>query len=583
MNHTERPSVRTKLLGIVVLGLLLGTTGAWAQTQQVYGDIRIKAIEPARADTAHGYLAYQFMVTNRSASKSHTVELTFPDRSYRSSGVLRVRRLAEVAPGATVLMTLYQPPLRVDGDGVTVTVDGKKQDRPLDVSIQEHGKYPHSDRYYYSHREENVTDILLSPGLKRAYTFPSGASVQMVEWDLGMEVWPSHWLAYSCYDGVMISASDLNAMRPAARDALLQYAEAGGNLLVAGEWDPPRTWLRRSTLNPEPLGTYDAMLGTCYIMTREQVRVGSFGNFITEASGTRRRLGQYVSAEEAFREFPVIDRLQLPWLLLVFALFVFCLLIGPINMLVLRAKQKRVWLWWTVPAMSILMCGIVFGTSILAEGFRASMRTRTFVLLDQRSHRAVSSGWIGLYSPLTPSDGLHFSTDTEVAPQAVAESNRTPRVVDWSYDQHFVSGWVQPRVPTYFSYRKSESRRERLEVTRRGDGLVTVVNGLGVDVKTLHLVDKAGKLYIAREIPAGQRMELATVGALPRANTHAQMVRDVTGTVNPSRADVLIRSPRAYLREGTYIAELADDPFVDRPLKNTKRLESRAVVYGILE
>jgi len=588
MNRTEWASIRMRFLGIVVTCLLLGTSGAWAQTQRVYGDVRIKAIEPPYADTSHGYLAYQFMVTNRSGSKSHTVELTVPDRNYRMGGVLRVKRFAEVAPGTTVLMTLYQPPVPIDGDGVMVTVDGKKQDRVLDVSIRDHGVYLDSDRYYYSHYEQEMTDILVSPGLKGVYRTPPSTSVQMVDWDLGMEVWPSHWLAYSCYDGVMISTSDLNAMRPAARNALMQYTEAGGNLLVVGEWDPPSHWLARKTGTPGDAASSgsmhcDAMLGKCHIRSRERVKTGSFGLFTDQSHATRRRLSQRLRAEEAFREFPIVNRLQLPWLLLVFALFIFCLLIGPINILVLRAKQKRVWLWWTVPAMSILMCGVVFGTSMIAEGFRARMRTKTFVLLDQGSHRAISTGWIGLYSPLTPSDGLHFSTDTEVTPQASAGSSSTPRYVDWTHDQHFVSGWVQPRVPTYFSFRKSESRRERLDVTERGDGQVTVVNGLGVDVKTLHLVDKAGKLYIARDIPAGDRVELDTVGVLPRNNTHAQMVRDVTGAVNPNRSDMLTRAPRAHLRVGTYIAELADDPFVDRPIKKAKRLESRAVVYGILE
>ena len=54
------------------------------------------------------------------------------------------------------------------------------------------------------------------------------------------------------------------------------------------------------------------------------------------------------------------------------------------------------------------------------------------------------------------------------------------RTLDWTGGQHLTSGWVSARVPAHFMLRKSEPRRERVEVSRNDEGELVAVNGLGV-------------------------------------------------------------------------------------------------------
>jgi hypothetical protein len=117
-------------------------------------------------------------------------------------------------------------------------------------------------------------------------------------------------------------------------------------------------------------------------------------------------------------------------------------------------------------------------------------------LLDQRTHRATTFGYASYFCPLTPSSGPRFSAETEVALLGDGQDRyrrEVPgaRYVEWSSDQHLVSGWVRARVPAYFQFRKNEDRRERLIFAVKGD-TPTVVNALGADIDRLYWADASG-------------------------------------------------------------------------------------------
>ena len=57
--------------------------------------------------------------------------------------------------------------------------------------------------------------------------------------------------------------------------------------------------------------------------------------------------------------------------------------------------------------------------------------------------------------------------------------------------------------------RKSEVRRERVTVRRVTDNRLSVVNGLGADIRQFWLADKDGSVYSGKDIPAGAETELS--------------------------------------------------------------------------
>jgi hypothetical protein len=189
-------------------------------------------------------------------------------------------------------------------------------------------------------------------------------------------------------------------------------------------------------------------------------------------------------------------------------MLLFAVAIGPVNLIVLSRKKRRIWMLWTTPAISLITCLAVFAYATFAEGWNRHARTDGLTLLDERSQRATTIGWTAFYSGLTPSDGLHFGYESELTPLAESMTTNIARTIDWTHDQHLANGWVTARVPAHFMVRKSEMRRERITVRRGTDADLKVVNGLGADINQFWLADRDGTIYSATNIPAGAEAAL---------------------------------------------------------------------------
>jgi hypothetical protein len=282
---------------------------------------------------------------------------------------------------------------------------------------------------------------------------------------------------------------------------------------------------------------------------------------------------------------PVVDSIKIPVRGIVLVMLAFILLIGPANLVVLNRLNRRTWMLWTIPAISLVTCGLVFIYSMVREGFTPDSRMESVTLLDQANRRATSLGALAYYCPLTPDEGLRFSADSEVTPLLSPWDHRsgTPRELDWTQDQHLRRGWVSARVPAHFLLRKSETRRERLQLEREGEAL-EAVNGLGSRVLSLLLADSTGNLYQAAGIEAGQKAALHPVSSevtlRERLGPNGLFLRTGFG----EHSDQLSTNAVAYLIPGTYLAELEESPFVERGLSSPNaRRRSRAFVYGLLE
>jgi hypothetical protein len=285
-------------------------------------------------------------------------------------------------------------------------------------------------------------------------------------------------------------------------------------------------------------------------------------------------------------KLPVVDSLKIPVRGITVIMLLFIIIVGPLNIFILARKNRRIWLLWTIPAISLLTTLLVFVYSLVREGITPNSRIAGLTLLDQTGHHAETYGAAGFYCPLTPSDGLRFDNETEVTPLVAfggAESG-SAREVDWTQTQHFQRGWVTSRVPAQFHLRKSEVRRERLEWQRARDGW-QVINGLGAPIKSLWLADHDMNFYKAENIPAGQPATLtpAKGPVTPAKQGPEALLRD-RGYVIESMID----DDEAFtvLQPGAYIAVLDGNPFIENALgaaASPKRTRSASVVYGILD
>jgi hypothetical protein len=259
----------------------------------------------------------------------------------------------------------------------------------------------------------------------------------------------------------------------------------------------------------------------------------------------------------------------------------FVFLIGPINFFWLARPGKKIRMLWTVPVISLFTCLAVSGFALFGEGVKATTRTEVFTILDEAAHRATTIGWMAFYSPVTPGDGLHFNYDTELIPLGLFEWNSgNNRSMDFSKDQQLESGWIAARIPTFFKFRKSELRRERLTVTPTPGNHFSVVNGLGAKIEKLWYADHTGRVHSTEGIEAGAQANLknAMVNATGGPEAFREILREHDWL---ERMNFVSQNAERFLMPGTYLALLDRAPFVEPGLSNVKEHKARTLVFGI--
>lgn len=400
-----------------------------------------------------------------------------------------------------------------------------------------------------------------------------------------VENWSNNWLAYSRYDGVVVTADELKRMPAGVRSALWQYVETGGFLFVIGPADLHGLSAVTETVPDAGWTRINAGFGQCLISPETDYKKWNLAQFQKLNLEWSRIVSSWSDPQRGTADangiFPVVDDLGIPVKGLFVLMFLFTMAIGPINLLILSRLKRRIWLLWTTPLISLATCLAVFGYMLVSEGWEGRLRTETVTLLDETTHRATTLGWTGVYSPLTPSDGLHFSSETEVIPQRFFDDFRGGArscTIDWSQDQHFAAGWVEARVPAHFKVRKSEMRRERVTLHREADGNWSMVNGLGTTIHRFWFADAKGQFHTAEDIAPGAR------APLKRTEKETQVVAtnwslSLSGSWMSQAKELPVRAEH-YLRPGNYLAEVDDSPFLEDPLRNAKKRKAHALIVG---
>ncbi len=414
---------------------------------------------------------------------------------------------------------------------------------------------------------------------------------ELLRAELDPAQWSEHWITYSAFDVVLLPQADFMRMPEAVRTALWRYTESGGRLAVLGRIEVPETWRNREVSSSNGIAHHRVGLGECLQLDASAVesltapQAAKLKMLLAQAAALSLPDENLHNNPDSLNSlFPVVEGTDLPVRGMAFLMLVFILVVGPINLLVLRAFKRRIWFLWTIPVISAATCLLVIIYSLTSEGITPSTRTEAVTLLDQSARRATTAALMAFYCPLTPSDGLHFDTETEVTPLLANDSHRNgeSHEVDWSNGQHFRSGWLSARVPAHFFARKSEPRRERLQVERDTNGKLAVVNGLGAPVKTLWLVDAQGQLHKTDAIEAGARATLTATGE----NTGRGPLPDLSRFVNDPLSQIPSRSLanlKPWLRPGVYFAELEGAPFVEIALTGRTKPRANSLVIGLLE
>lgn len=567
-----------------------------------YGDISVKVESVTQSHSSSGYDEYRATIINRSPVKSHRVIVENAGGVY-GSYVGGVRRTIEAAPSSTATIAFFMPQ-GGSGGGWIVSIDGERQNKEIEIDASRTSAWiSQSENAYYLlvSRDIEKSGLMSEAAVIEGFKNSSGENdVSYLAYKSPMSEWSANWLGYSGFDAVVITGEELREAPDAVRSALWRYVECGGSLLIVGDSEIPKQWQSRriSIIEAEDEDDETKKISISLPKTTQGYAVG-FGQItIIEAASVKSilpaqwqaiKLGWNDSRPEGRtyydiaginRYFPVVERIGIPVRGLFVLMLAFVVVIGPINLIWLARRRKKIWMLWTVPAIAAVTCLAVAGFALFGEGVSATSRVEAFTILDESSHRATTIGWTAFYSPITSSDGLHFSYDTELIP-VMPEMSRHgggDRTIDFSNDQHLDSGWITARVPVYFRFRKSETRRERLTIRQAEKDSISVVNGLGADIQKLWFADRSGKIYGATGASAGAQANLKLIGLQAAGDG----LREIFGSDDwLAEMRLMEQNPERFLTPGTYLAVLDSSPFVEEGLKDVKTRKARTLVYGV--
>jgi hypothetical protein len=563
----------------------------------------------------HGMVERRFVIENPT-TQTLPVQITLPASTYSGDGLAGLSQTVLANAGTRTLATLHQPPVRQAGRNSILVKVGRHS--PQQIGCQPVNAI---DKNYYS---STLLSLLVSKGLSaeklkarleatapgtasgsshtsaselshlslnqvvaRMFTHEAMKELKPLRFEGGGEAWPRHWLAYSAFDGCLIAAADYEQMSEESRRALRDYAAIGGHVTFMDMPTLPEGWetgvrpgLRRDGIGFGHAGTLPATDFTT-IASNDMARLAA--GWIETA---RPWLAASGTTAELLKAIPVAGNVRVPARTFLAILLVFALLAGPGAVLYTRRANRRLWLLAIVPGFSLLFSLAIVAYALLSEGITPSQHRQAVTLLDQARRQAATVGALGVYAPVSLRDGLHFDLGTEITPLSSVQSGR----IATGRGQHFVSGWVKPRLPAFFTLRRSETRAERLVITGTATGVVEVVNALGAPLLRLQLCDARGNLYATRNLAPGERRTLVSArkrppGALAvacRIRLPGQRAADSGWRFEELAGRLLDEKQNTFEPAvDSYVAVLDGAPLLDDPLAYCRtRASARSIVVG---
>jgi hypothetical protein len=546
---------------------------------ETYGVIDVSPLQGLGGNAVADYVEHSIRIVNRDSSP-HQVGVAIVSSTYRR-GTQRVSRSFLVPSRSSIDVKVEQPvPADEASREITVSVDGRQRYPVIGLPG--------------GRGEEAVVQLLMSRSfpemyLKPGLSFPEtpepgipptspprirNPNFHYVRAEVSPEQWSTNWLAYTGFHAILTTSTDWTEFPPSVKTAVMRQVRTGAPLVFVGNPAtlPDVRWNRQAG----PFQTGSLGFGTVFSIPEltGDLPLNSAAELRLQIDRSSRSRGL---SRPPYEELPLLNNVHVPSGALFSTLLMFAVVSGPVSLVVLARRNRRLWIFWTVPLLAILSGATIILVSLGAEGWQRVSRSGSVTLLDEDTGEATTLGVVGFYSTLPPDGRIRFSSDTEIVPW-VGSSGSTD--LDTSEGQRFVSGWVRSRVSTYFAFRKSEHRRERLSIRPRGNDLIAL-NGLGTRIERLYFADATGVIHEASAIEPGAR---AILRRTARVAGGTMQLQELAG---PPETWVSVRQRLAAdhgagLAPQMYAAVLSASPFVDRALEHPKTSTSEAALIGMV-
>ena len=540
--------------------------------------------------SAPGYFPVRFEITN--LGEPRVIEI-------RGAG-MRFFRFSRFSRAGSMGGSSVQYPLRLGrGDRVRLTIPmpifGDNENLSFDV--REDGRV--IERFSYIGTQSNIpagnaSALIVADGssalgraaaglVRKISTTSSGSTMRGTPPPFDMTLDPSRlpgtWLGFTSVRAVLLGPTEWQQLRDDQKSALLEWTACGGDLvLVDGTFDTLGPLVAGATPTGPATTVRAYFFGRIHLAALETLNDSGIASFLAAADKSHdsnwslpvnRARDWGVVAARGFR-LPIPGIQGAPARAYFAILFIFALLIGPVNYWILRRQGRPVLLVLTTPVISTLFILLLGGYVLAGEGIGVRGRVVSFTMLDEMRKQAVSRATVSLYAAgMTPSGGLRFPRDTAVFPLGRdSVGSREMLTLDLSEQQRFASGLIQARAPSNFEEIAVRPARERLTFRREGGG-IAVVNGLGATITTLVYREGATVYQLTRPLAQGETATLSA-GAPPSA------------TIVPT--DLPLSARLLFLFEhqpaGSYLAVLERSPFWDAGVSGVDERGSFHLVLG---
>ncbi|CAM2007295.1 hypothetical protein [Acanthopleuribacter pedis] len=411
---------------------------------------------------------------------------------------------------------------------------------------------------------------------------------------LDASLFSESWLDYTAWDMVLLTVAQWQQLGPGQKRALDHYMRVGGILIVLQEqattsW--PADFPTALDEAPDEIhrGHHDFGLAAAVPAGFHQ---------IPEARSTWQPIIRFAVNRAAFwrcaqfepfkrnEHFPVIGELDIPRRAFIGLLLLFVICMGPLNFWFVMRHDRRVWLYATVPLLSLCATLVLVVAAFASEGITPGKRGRALVAIDHERQQAATWATGAVYLPIANRNGLFFSGRNEIYfPNDDWFINKGINLANGLWLQH---GFLRTRIPFHYQERGRYPLRERLAVQFDAAGVPTVTNGFAADVAPVHVTNTAGALYRIDRIAAGETQTLSLSREAPATPPQRQPLAAAESfewKLTETHMLGLFQDEHRQIQLGSrqYLAVLEGAAYQEEPLEGNLKRDERTVLFGRLE
>lgn len=402
--------------------------------------------------------------------------------------------------------------------------------------------------------------------------------------------------SYAAYTSLDLVALDTRAGLPPPDklEPLLAWVRLGGTLALLGDdaaelaagspalasWLEPRFRTVQARTNAYAFGmgllALDASGGEFLESSehRELVRNFAQGRLGTVPDPSGGRIGGNPPR--------IPDLGQVPMRTFAALLILFAVLIGPVNFIAVRRRNKPLLLLITIPAIALASSLALLAYGIFFQGLDVKSATRTLALLDQRSHRSVCIEERQMYAGLAPAAGLRPGPGTTVIAIGATAANQSEAalyLIEEDQGRLLSGDYLPARVAIEQVLLHDQAARGRVNVTRTAGGFA-IENALETSIESLVLRDTGERYFgTSSTLKPGERVELEALDAGGGSRVFGAFLRDGVAQVWSGRYSSALTTT---IPEACYAARLSGAAFRDDcGVATTERL-SEHVLVGVL-